>query len=53
MTGETCRDEDRRRGVEIEIRWQCDRDGVWWAIFDTGERAKLEDPRKSTDCATA
>jgi hypothetical protein len=44
MTGETPRDEDQRSGIEIEILWQHDRDGVWWAIFDTGERAKLIEP---------
>jgi hypothetical protein len=46
MTGETRRDEDQLPDIEIVIQivWQHDRDGVWWAILDSGERVKLVEP---------
>jgi hypothetical protein len=42
MTGERRRDEDQL--PDIEIVWEHDRDGVWWAILDSGERVKLVEP---------
>jgi hypothetical protein len=45
MTGETTRrDEDPLPDIEIEIVWQHDGDGIWWAILDSGERVKLVEP---------
>jgi hypothetical protein len=41
---ETRPHEDQSRDIEIEILWQHDRDGAWWAILDTGERVKLVEP---------